>query len=117
MTFLFRRGSENAAFQNLDLKQYRAKYVNPGIDHTLVDVRTVEEYKQGHMPGAINIPLDQLAAKIGKVPRDKPVVVVCATGNRSRGGSKAFVTAGYEAVFNLKGGTMAWRMQKLPIDY
>lgn len=50
---------------------------------TLLDVRTPGEFAGGHLDGAINIPVDALASRIGELPADKPVVVYCRSGRRS----------------------------------
>lgn len=111
--FLFNR---NNGYENVDIKTYSADYASDGIDHTLVDVRTKNEYMQGHLPNAVNIPLNELGDHIGKIPQDKPVVVVCASGNRSKSGASKLVDAGFTNVFNLKGGTMTWMMSGKPIE-
>ena len=49
----------------------------------LIDVRDADEYAQGHLKTAINIPVDKLEAKIPQLPKDKPIVFVCSTGARS----------------------------------
>lgn len=113
--FLFNRSAKTtAAYQHIDTTGYKTQF--HGSDHTLVDVRTRGEFAGGHIPGALNIPLDQLGSRINEVPKGKPVIVVCATGNRSQTGSKILVNGGWTEVYNLKGGTMSWMMQGLPLD-
>lgn len=69
---------------------------------TVIDVRTTEEFSEGHLPGSINIPLIEFLARLDEVPRDEKVVLVCKSGNRS-GQAHAFcVAAGYTNVFNGK---------------
>lgn len=111
MGFLFNRQPAN--YQNLDVKQYRELYADTA--HVLVDVRTQSEFAGGHLPNAINIPLDQLQSRVNELPSDKPVVVVCATGNRSRTGSSIVARSGRGPVYNLQGGTMAWMMHGHPL--
>lgn len=108
MSFLFGRKQE--AYGNLSVQEYRQRYYEPETDHVLVDVRTAGEFFGGHIPSALNIPLDQLSRRIGEIPQGKPVIVVCATGNRSKAGADILVRSGYTEVYNLKGGTMAWMM-------
>ena len=51
---------------------------------TLVDVREAREYADGHVPGAVLMPMGQLASRLAELDRAKPVFVICASGNRSR---------------------------------
>jgi rhodanese-related sulfurtransferase len=111
--FLFNRNSE---YDHLDADSYNQQYYTPRADHVLVDVRTAEEFSGGHLPGAVNIPLQQLARRVQEIPTGKPVVVVCATGNRSQTASSILVKSGYGEVYNLRGGTMAWMMRRLPLE-
>lgn len=104
-----------AKYTNLTINEYKDQFFD-GKDHALVDVRTPQEFQRGHVPGAINVPLDDLPQAASKIPQGKPVVVICASGNRSRAGSSHIVDAGYKDVYNIKGGTMAWMMQRLPIE-
>lgn len=108
MSFLFRQ--KPTAYGNLSIQEYRQRYYEPEADHVLVDVRTIGEFVSGHIPNALNIPLDQLARRLDEIPQGKPVVVVCATGNRSRTGADILVRGGYAEVYNLKGGTLAWQL-------
>lgn len=63
---------------------------------TLVDVRSKEEYQAGHIPGSINIPLQQLESRLSGIPKNKAVITCCASGMRS-GSAKSLLTAkGYE---------------------
>ena len=74
----------------------------------LVDVRTPEEFAAGHLPGAVNIPLDQLPKRFDEIGRpDRPVVVYCRSGMRSRIARRQFETAGFETVHDL-GAMSTW---------
>lgn len=74
---------------------------------TLIDVREPVEYRRGHVPGAVNIPMSQLTTRLGEIDRKRPVHVVCASGNRSRAMTEVLTAAGYDAT-NVAGGTSAW---------
>ncbi len=63
---------------------------------TLLDVRTGEEYGDEHLPGAVNIPVDDLAARLGEVPQQHPVVVYCRSGNRSARAARTLIDKGYQ---------------------
>lgn len=81
----------------------------------LIDVREPTEYRDGHIPGAVNIPMSQLTARLDEIDRDRPVYVVCASGNRSSAMTDVLVAAGYDAV-NVEGGTSAWIRSGHPIE-
>lgn len=78
-----------------------------------VDVRTEDEYANGHIAGAINIPLSRLRFGADALPGGQ-VVAVCTSGNRSRVGAEALAQHGRTA-FSLFGGTKAWKQAGLPI--
>jgi rhodanese-related sulfurtransferase len=82
----------------------------------LVDVRTAEEFAGGHLPGAINLPMDQVADRHGELQAGQPVAVVCAVGGRSAKVSEQLVGLGFTDVTNLDGGTNGWRALGLPIE-
>jgi len=68
----------------------------------LVDVRTPGEFSAGHIDGAVNVPLQELGARLRHLgPKDKPVVLYCASGTRSAMAKSVLTQAGYQQVFNL----------------
>ncbi|WP_017601472.1 rhodanese-like domain-containing protein [Nocardiopsis lucentensis] len=73
----------------------------------LLDVREDDEWRSGHAPGAVHIPLGQLGARAGEVPQDRKVYVVCRVGGRSAQAAAALNQAGWDAV-NVAGGMQAW---------
>ncbi len=66
----------------------------------IVDVRTKEEYEQGHIPGSLNIPLDEIGKAMEWLQKDVPVVLVCASGNRSSHAVMVLKANGFEKVYN-----------------
>jgi rhodanese-related sulfurtransferase len=64
---------------------------------TILDVRTTGEYAGGHVKESINIPLDQLADKLKKLPKDRPVIACCLSGGRSGSAVSLLKAEGYEA--------------------
>lgn len=74
----------------------------------LVDVRERDEWRAGHARRARHIPLGRLDAEARRLPKGAPVVVMCASGMRSRGGAARLRAAGYRAT-SLSGGLAAWR--------
>jgi rhodanese-related sulfurtransferase len=74
----------------------------------LVDVRAPEEFASGHVPGAVNIPVQDLAQRMGEVgPKDGPVVVYCKSGNRSGRAASLLKEAGFTAIHDL-GAMSRW---------
>ena len=81
----------------------------------VVDVREPVEWDAGHISGAMLIPLGELGARAGELPRDRRMVIVCRTGSRSAYAADALHGAGYDAV-NLRGGLFAWAAGSLPLE-
>jgi phage shock protein E len=82
----------------------------------VIDVRTPEEYASGHIPGAVNIPFDQVARRIAEIDAPHGVALYCMVGPRARKGESALLAAGYEKIFHLEGGLAAWQAAGLPIE-
>lgn len=79
----------------------------------ILDVRTAQEYKQLQIPGAKNIPLDQLAKQWKSLPWDREIVCQCASGSRSQQAARFLQTQGM-SVYNLSGGITAWQAAGFP---
>jgi len=73
----------------------------------LLDVREADEWDAGHAPEALWIPMGELQARVAELPRDRRIVAICRSGNRSHVVAGALIGAGYDAV-NLDGGMRAW---------
>ena len=82
----------------------------------VLDVRTPEEWNEFHAPNSTLIPLDQLASRLSEVPRDRQIVVVCRSGNRSQQGRDILLNAGFEQVASMAGGLNEWRANGFPIE-
>jgi rhodanese-related sulfurtransferase len=84
----------------------------------VVDVREPWEYREGHVPGAVNIPLSTLPTRLSELPKDRPILLVCNSGNRSGVAADFLVQQGFagEKVYNLEGGTYAWMSHGLPVE-
>lgn len=74
----------------------------------VVDVREPWEYRQGHVPGAVLIPLGQLSSRLNELDPERPVAVICASGNRSQSAAALLGQKGFKTVYNVSGGTGAW---------
>jgi phage shock protein E len=82
----------------------------------MLDVREVTEWNEFHAPIATLIPLGELAARVNELPRDKKIVVVCRSGNRSQQGRDILLAAGFTQVTSMDGGMNAWRTSGYPIE-
>lgn len=81
----------------------------------VLDVREPSEWAAGHIQGATLIPLGQLASRQAEVPRDRTVVTVCHSGNRSAQGRDILRQAGLVAVTSMTGGMNAWAAAGKPV--
>lgn len=104
-------------FEPLEVESYRNDYYE-SAPHFLLDVRTEEEFEEVRIPGAVNIPLAELAERMAEVPQDAPIVLVCRSGVRSQMGAQMLRQAGLTdlPLYNLEGGTIAWVRQGWPTD-
>ncbi len=82
----------------------------------LLDVREPYEWAAFHAPGALNVPLGQLASRKAEVPTDRDVLVICASGNRSQVATSMLRRGGTPRAFNVEGGMMGWMAAGLPVE-
>lgn len=81
----------------------------------LVDVRVDHEWEAGRIPGAVHVPLAELAERVGEIDRERPVVLYCRGGNRSTMAAEALAEAGYDAV-KLSEGIVGWAEEGQPLE-
>ena len=77
----------------------------------LIDVRTPAEVAEGMAPGAINIPLQEIQQRLSEFPKDKDLLIYCRSGKRSMAASNFLIENGYDKVFNVVGGFLAFPKQ------
>jgi rhodanese-related sulfurtransferase len=82
----------------------------------LVDVREPAEWRQGHAPKAKLIPLGSLNSRLSEIPRQREVLLICRSGNRSGTAQRQLLKLGYEQVYNVSGGMNAWAGAGLPVQ-
>jgi hydroxyacylglutathione hydrolase len=82
----------------------------------VLDVRQPQEWSAGHIPGAVHITGAELPARIGEVPRDRPVATICGSGYRSSVAASLLQAHGYREVHNVLGGMTAWRVEQLGLE-
>jgi len=83
-------------------------------DAFLLDVREYDEWDAGHVPGAVHIPLGELAARYTELGRDRPLFVICRSGNRSAHAAHALAGAGWDAR-NVSDGMRGWQAAGRPM--
>jgi rhodanese-related sulfurtransferase len=81
----------------------------------VLDVRTPEEYASGYVPGAVNIPHDQLASRLAQVPKDREIVLYCRSGRRAGLAGEVLANQGYQRLEHLEGDMTAWLEQGRPV--
>ena len=81
----------------------------------LLDVRTPEEFAEGHLPGAVLIPHDQLAARLDEIDRDRWVLVYCRSGKRASTAQDILEEAGIE-VRQVEGSWLRWQAEDRPVQ-
>lgn len=106
-------GGTLASIRSIDPADLAGKLERSEV--TVIDVRGRAEWEAGNIPGADHIPVGYLAREIGRIPKDKPVVVHCQSGGRAAIAASVLQALGVEDVINLKGGITAWQKQGLPV--
>jgi rhodanese-related sulfurtransferase len=82
----------------------------------VLDVRTPEEYAAGHVPGAVNVPYDQVASHLAEIPKDKEVVLYCRSGRRTGLAAEVLEANGYTKLVHLQGDMQAWLQDGRPVE-
>lgn len=82
----------------------------------IVDVREQDEWEAVRIPGAIHIPLAELRARAGELPRDRAIVAQCRSGTRSLFAAQTLAAAGFRDVRNLDGGIQDWIAASLAVE-
>jgi len=84
----------------------------------VVDVRPAADFNQGHIINAINIPMSSFKEQLQTLNKykDRPLILVCRSGNQSGMASKILRKEGFEKAYNLRGGMMAWQNANLPVS-
>lgn len=113
LSVLFGANRSQAA-TDIDVKQAQSMIRQGAL---LLDVREPGEYADAHAPDAMLIPLGQLGARLGEISvyKNKPITVMCHSGNRSAKAVRLLEKAGYSQVRNVSGGIVAWEKAGLEV--
>jgi hydroxyacylglutathione hydrolase len=103
----------------LDVDRLAAQLSDDGPDRPLViDVRQAAEFESGHVPGSVHIGAGELPAMLDELPRDRPIVTICASGYRSSVAASMLRVAGFERVSAISsGGVPTWEARGYPVEY
>ena len=115
-------GSEAAeargAFRDIGVREAKALLANPPEGLIILDVRTPQEFREGHLAGARN--LDFFGAgfesEAGALPGDAPVLLYCRSGRRSAAAAEALAATGRGRILNMGGGIEGWKKAGLPLE-
>ena len=94
------------------------KKMNPQSSVTIIDVRTAEEFQQGRVPGAVNLPHHDIGKTVAQtlIKKDQPAIVYCRSGKRASMAIKTLQDLGYNNIKHLDGDFLGWQSQELPIE-
>jgi hydroxyacylglutathione hydrolase len=81
----------------------------------VLDVREPHEWEEGHVPGALHIPMRQVADRVAEIPRDRPVALICRGGPRSSLVGSLLLARGFRDLTNVWGGMTGWLEAELPV--
>jgi len=109
------RGNKGHGVQDLGVESAQKLSVSSGV--TILDVRTAQEFREGHLNGALHIPIAELSGRIGElVPLNKrQFLVYCLAGGRSAVACRILKKSGFSRVANMQGGISAWQRKGYPL--
>lgn len=83
----------------------------------IVDVRSADDFRQGHIAGSVNIPYAEFGKRVSELEkyRDRPVIVTCRVGPQASAAGRILKREGFSNLMRLQGGLQAWRDEKLPV--
>lgn len=84
----------------------------PRDSYQILDVRQPREYEQGHLPGALLIPVKEVTSRLSELDPGKPILVYCAAGLRSKAAAQLLLAHGFTDVYNMSGGFNAWQGER-----
>lgn len=92
-----------------------AMHMENSSELLLLDVRTKEEFEEGHLPGAQNMDFlsDEFLIQVEQLPKDQAVFIYCRSGNRSAKAANLMHEAGFRQIYDLEGGYLKWEKEKL----
>ncbi len=111
--YFMQMGSGNSGYGTVDVGEAR-DLIAEKAGLVILDVRTVSEFESGHLDGAINIPVDELSGRLSELNPDDELLVYCRTGNRSTTAVGILRENGYDRIYHMDGGIVAWNSAGFP---
>lgn len=108
-------GSTGSVFRSIPPLEAK-KLIEQRADLALIDLREPQELYEGSIPGSQLVPLRDIAQGRLTLPKDRPLLLICAVGGRSYMVGQYFSRNGYPEIYNLEGGISAWRQAGLPLE-
>lgn len=107
---------QNAGFQSIT-PQAASELIKNRKDLLLIDVRGPEELRSGAIAGSVLLPFWNILQGNHQLPKDKPMLLICAVGGRSFAVGQVLKRQGYGEMYNLSGGLDAWKKAGLPVEF
>ena len=111
--YFMQTGSGDSDYGNVDVAEARDLIGEKG-ELVILDVRTVSEYESGHLEGAINIPVEALSGRLSELNPNDELLVYCRTGNRSTTAVGILKENGYDRIYHMDAGIVAWENAGFP---
>ncbi len=111
--YFMQTGSGDSDYGNVDVAEAQDLIGEKG-ELVILDVRTVSEYESGHLEGAINIPVEALSGSLSELNPNDELLVYCRTGNRSTTAVGILRENGYDRIYHMDGGIVAWGNARFP---
>jgi rhodanese-related sulfurtransferase len=106
IVFLSACGNENGGYQDVSVNE--AKQLIDENKVVVIDVRTQEEFQEGHIPYAKLLPLQEIEQRLEELDKDGTYLIVCRSGNRSAEASEILTNNGFANIYNMTGGMGSW---------
>ncbi len=106
-------GSQSAKTEVVDVAEAHRRQKAGAV---LIDVREPDEWRAGHAPRATLVPLGKLPARLAELPRDREILLICRSGNRSGQAQRWLRQQGFGNTFNVVGGMNDWQRADLPVE-
>jgi LPXTG-site transpeptidase (sortase) family protein len=109
------QAGEITSVENISVEEIY-EIMTGGEDYILLDVRTPEEFSEGHLEGAVHIPVNELEGRLAELSKDKPIIVYCKSGGRSSTAANLLVENGFTQIYNMSGGILDWEQKGYPME-